>query len=48
MSQLPIEHFNKGFFTMAGAVSAIVLVYPFYHSCHLLCKKYFRNESNKN
>jgi hypothetical protein len=42
MSQ-KLEQFNNGFFTMSGAVVSLVLVYPLFHTCKVLCKKFFRN-----
>jgi hypothetical protein len=42
MSQVALEQFNKGFFTMSGAVAALAIVYPMYHSCQVLCNRFFR------
>jgi hypothetical protein len=46
MSQ-KLEQFNNGFFTMSGAVVSLVLVYPLFHTCKVLCKKIFRNSKCK-
>lgn len=42
MSQIYLEQFNSGFFTMSGAVAALALVYPLYHTSKVLCTKYFK------
>ena len=42
MSQTSLEQFNNGFFTMSGAVAALALVYPLYHTSRVLCTRFFK------
>jgi hypothetical protein len=42
MSQTSLEQFNNGFFTMSGAVAALALVYPLYHTSKLMCTRFFK------
>ncbi len=40
-----LEQFNSGFFTVSGALAALSLFYPVYHSGKLLCSKVFQKKS---
>ena len=42
MSQLSTYQFSSGFFTTLGAVSALALLYPVYHTSQVLCSRLFR------
>ena len=37
MTQKSLENFNNGFFTMSGALAALVLFYPLYHTSRTVC-----------
>jgi hypothetical protein len=47
MSQLSTYQFSSGFFTTLGAVSALALLYPVYHTSQVLCSRLFRKRRCK-
>jgi hypothetical protein len=40
------EQFKNGFFTSLGAISALTLVYPVYHTSRYLCSRFFRKSKS--
>ena len=42
-----LEQFNSGFFTVSGALVALSLFYPMYHTGNFLCSRFFQKKSNK-
>ena len=40
-----LEQFNSGFFTVSGALVALSLFYPVYHSGKLLCSRVFQKNT---
>lgn len=45
MSQTFLEQFNNGFFTMSGAVVALAIVYPLYHTGRVVCTRFFKRKN---